>query len=95
MYVHQFGFQKGKSTKDAVLGLYANIIKATEKHEKTCEVFLDFAKALDNMNHDILLRKLERYGKRGDLLEWLEHYGKRGDLLEWFKSYLENKKQLS
>ena len=25
--------------------LYANIIKATEKHEKTCAIFLDFAKA--------------------------------------------------
>ena len=34
LYVHQFGFQKGKSTKDAVLHLYANIIKAIEKHEK-------------------------------------------------------------
>ena len=34
LYDHQFGFQKGKSTKDAVLDLYANIIKAIETHEK-------------------------------------------------------------
>ena len=27
-------FKKGKSTKDAVLHLYANIVKAIETHEK-------------------------------------------------------------
>ena len=43
-------------------------------------VFLDFAKASDTVNHDILLRKLE-------------HCGIRGESLEWFRSYLENRKQ--
>ena len=68
MYDHQFGFQKGKLTKDAVLDLYANIIKATEKREKTCVIFLDFAKAFDTMNHDTLLRKLEHYVKMRGLV---------------------------
>ena len=80
LYDHQFGFQKGKSTEDAALDLYRNIIKAIEKHEKTCAIFLDFAKAFDTVNHDIL---------RGEM----EHYGIRRESLEWFKSYLENRKQ--
>ena len=38
---HQFGFQNGKSTEHATLDLYANILKAIEKHEKICAIFLD------------------------------------------------------
>ena len=80
LHDHQFGFQKGKSTEDEALDLYTNIIKAIEKHEKTCAIFLDFAKTFDTVNHDILLGKME-------------HYGIRRKSLEWFKSYLENRKQ--
>ena len=57
-----------------------NIIKAIEKHEKTCAIFLDFVKAFDTVNNDILLRKLENYGIRGESLESIN-------------SYLENRKQ--
>ena len=51
-----------------------------EKQEETWAIFLDFAKTFDTVNHDILLRKLE-------------HYGIRGEPLEWFKPYLDNREQ--
>ena len=63
-----------------VFFLCVNMIKFIEKHEKTRAIFVDFAKAIDTMNHDILLRKLE-------------HYGIREKPLERWKSYLENRKQ--
>ena len=34
--------------------LYLNIIKAFKNHEKTGCIFLDFAKAFDVVNHDVL-----------------------------------------
>ena len=66
LYDHQLGFQKEKSTEHAESDLYTNIIKAIEKHEKTRAIFLDFARAFDTVNHDLLLRKLEHYGIRGE-----------------------------
>ena len=60
---HQFGFQKKKSTSAAVLDIYSKLIDSVEQKKFSCSVFLDFAKAFDIVNHDILLNKLEYYYK--------------------------------
>ena len=72
LYKYQFGFQKGKSTEHTVLDLHTKIKKSIEKHEKTCSIFLDFVKAFDTVNHDILLSKLEYYGVRDIPIKWLK-----------------------
>ena len=74
MQKHQFGFQKGKSTEDTILDIYASILKAPEKKEKACCIFLDFAKAFDTVNNEILLTKLEYYGVRGTAYELMKSY---------------------
>ena len=51
-----------------------------DNSQHTLGIFLDFSKAFDTLNHDILLYKLN-------------HYGIRGKSQEWFTSYLSNRKQ--
>ena len=74
IFEHQFGFQKGKSTTLAIMDLYSKLINANEAKNTSCSIFLDFSKAFDTVNHDILLRKLEYYGIRGTQLEWFRSY---------------------
>ena len=80
LFKGQYGFQKGKSTEHAILDIQSKIVDAFENKAIPCCIFLDFAKAFDTVNHNILLSKLN-------------HYGIRGNALTWFTSYLSNRKQ--
>ena len=74
IHKHQYDFQKAKSTEHVILGIYASILKALEKKEKTCCIFLDFAKTFNTLNHEILLRKLKYYGFRGIAYKLMKSY---------------------
>ena len=37
-------------------------------------IYLDYAKAFDKVDHELLLKKLHAYGVRGKLLMWLDSY---------------------
>ena len=56
------------------MNIYASTLKSLEKKQKACCIFLDFAKALDTVNHEILLTKLEYYGVRDIAHELMKSY---------------------
>ena len=65
LFEHQYGFQPKKTTNMTILDIYAQIVQSFENNDIACPVFLDFAKAFDTVNHNILLEKLENDGIRG------------------------------
>lgn len=58
----QSGFVQGKSTITALAKITDDIIRATDKNEVTALVLLDFSKAFDTINHDLLCAKLKYIG---------------------------------
>ena len=71
---NQYGFVKKSSTSDAVLDIYNQILQNLNEKKITCSIFLDLAKAFDCINHDILLKKMEKYGVRGLPLKLFQSY---------------------
>ena len=80
LYRFQFGFREGHSPNLALILLVDKISRALEEGEFVLGLFLDFSKAFDTVNHEILFSKLE-------------FYGVRGISLELFRSYLSGRKQ--
>ena len=70
LYSGQFGFCANHSTVHASLLITNKIQRAIEKRMYSCEIFLDFSKAFDTVDHKILLGKLEHYGIRGLAKAW-------------------------
>jgi hypothetical protein len=74
LYELQFGFRKGRSTEQALITLVDKVSSAIDSGDFVVGIFLDFSKAFDTVNHDILISKLEHYGIRGTALNWLKDY---------------------
>ena len=71
---YQFGFQRGLSTQDAVLYLTEKIYDALNRSLSAIGIFIDFSKAFDTLNKEILVKKLRCYGIKGRALRLLSSY---------------------
>ena len=58
----QFGFQKHKSSTDAVLHLIEALQENYDNLKISLAVFIDLAKAFNSISHEIFLKKIEAYG---------------------------------
>ena len=77
---NQFGFRRNRSTTQAIMDNLGHIYENLDSGRIAISIFIDFQKAFDCVDHNILLSKLYRYGIRGVAYQW-------------FKSYLTNRKQ--
>ena len=76
LFEQQYGFRNKLSTNHAVI----DITNRIQEPVTMVSLHVEFKKAIDTVNHNILLDKLA-------------HYGVRGIENNWFKTYLANTKQ--
>ena len=78
---YQSGFREGHSTSSSLLSTTNSWLLNIDSEMINGVLFLDLKKALDTVDHNILLRKLYLYGVK-DIA------------LDWFNSYSTNRKQV-
>ena len=68
--VQQFGFQKGLNTSDALAEFSDIVYNSINKNNTLTAVYLDFSRAFDTFNIDIMLKMVEHYGVRCPINCW-------------------------
>jgi hypothetical protein len=70
----QHGFLQNRLCVTQLLSVLHDIGKNLDQNKQTDMLYLDFSKAFDSVDHDILLYKLQMHGVNGSLLRWFEIY---------------------
>ena len=65
LFCHQYGFRKLYSTAMALIEITDNIKRLLDERNCVIGIFIDFKKAFDTVDHEIMLRKLDCYDIRG------------------------------
>src|SRR6218665_786531 len=70
----QYGFRQNHSVDMALVNIQDLITEAIDANKYSIDVFLDFAKIFDTVDHSILLKTMSIYGIRGIPLDWFSNY---------------------
>ena len=71
---NQGGFRKNKSTTSTVADFTNNLYSNLNQKYYSLATFINFTKAFDTVNHQILFKKLFKLGIRGNVLNLLQNY---------------------
>jgi Reverse transcriptase (RNA-dependent DNA polymerase)/Endonuclease-reverse transcriptase len=70
----QHGFRKGYSCETQLLGFAEELARVVDRGGCIDAVFLDFEKAFDKVDHNILLRKLKTSIGNAELINWIKDF---------------------
>ena len=73
----QHGFRSGHSTLTDLIEYYESILTLLQHHQAVDSIYLDYSKAFDKCDHDIILEKLRCLGITGRLNDWISGFLKR------------------
>ena len=70
----QHGLLRNRSCVTQLLSVLNTIGRNLDKNIQTDVIYLDFAKAVDSVDHSVMRQKLKRYGVEGSTLAWFTDY---------------------
>ena len=74
MCKHQHGFLPHRSCLTQLLSHINVVLENFLQGKDTDSIYLDYAKAFDKVDHEILIHKLQCYGISGKLLNWIKEF---------------------
>ena len=71
---NQHGFRSGRSCLTQLLSHIDDVMRGLINGADTDAIYLDYAKAFDKVDHQLLIKKLRRYGFNEHLVLWIESF---------------------
>ena len=71
---NQFGFRPKHSCQTALLHIYEKWLQDIQSKMQIGNIMIDFTKAFDLVDHDILIEKLELYKCSSNTIQWFTSY---------------------
>ena len=92
---NQHGFRKGLSTSTAIFEYVQFLYDSYDKARSSSSVFIDYSRAFDTIDHDILCKELKLYGLDKNSLEWFRNYLNDRTQMVKVNNYLSSTKHVS
>ena len=74
LFKNQHGFRQGRSTSTAIFEYVTHLYEALDRQEYTSSIFVDYSRAFDTINHEVLLKKLKLYNLDDKSCNWFKNY---------------------
>ena len=71
LWDHQHGFRTGRSCLTQLLSHFDDVMSNLCNEADTDVIYLDFAKAFDKEDHQVLTKQLRRYHFSEHLIAWI------------------------
>ena len=71
---HQHGFRSGRSTLTQLIAHMNDIFTGLCMNEDTDSIYLDYAKAFDKVDHNLLIAKLKLYKFNNKIVAWITSF---------------------
>lgn len=71
---NQFGFRRGRSSRESIAHLHLDIYNAKQSNEAFAGVFFDIVGAFNNVNHHILSKELAAIGLPVKFIQWIFNF---------------------
>ena len=71
---NQHGFRSGKSTLTQLLVHLDDILSGLCENKDTDSIYLDYAKAFDKVDHNLLIEKMKMYKFNGKIIRWVDSF---------------------
>ena len=70
----QHGFRSGRNTLTQLLAHFERIFANLANGDDTDTIYLDYAKAFDKVDHQLLLKKMTLYGFPANIVKWISSF---------------------
>ena len=70
----QHGFRSGRSCLTQLLHHFDDVLESLTNNAEFDSIYLDYTKALDKVDHKLLMKKLHLYGIHPKIISWIESF---------------------